>query len=257
MNRLFLLSTGRSGTTFLADFFGSFGQVVSRNEQSPAFKRRGIELVSRPTNFYEKQYFKWSRRLDTVLSGSDWFVETNCRLFGASHLIESVFPEALRFHLIRDGRDVVRSWVNKGRYTRADTATRFTPHDVPGDPYRNRWKQLNSIQRNAWSWSMRNRIIADSNPDDLYYFEGIFKKPHEEIFRMLETLGLDYKEEDIQEKLQKKIFPTRNDFLPPFPDWRDDWKQQFWEIAGEVMEEFGYDSMGIGESPKESQPPQE
>jgi len=29
-------------------------------------------------------------------------------------------------------------------------------------------------------------------------------------------------------------------FLPKYQDWPDRWEEQFWEIAGETMESFGY-----------------
>jgi len=241
MNKLFILSTGRTGSTFLYSLFKDvIEETISREEEKPAFKRRGFELTSRAPTTWERYYFKVSRDWRMVTHSGNWFVESNCRLFSASELIRSVYPDARIYHVVRDGRTCVRSWLNRGRYTDADTATRLTP-DMYGTIDITDWKTFTPLQKNAWSWTVKNRNIQQGDPDEVFHFEDVFNEPHDDLFRLLDSLdGLQYREEQIHAKLNERVASTDSYLFPRFPDWYEEWKTQFWDIAEEQMRTHGY-----------------
>lgn len=242
MKKLFIVSTGRTGTTFFYSLFKNMMKdVVPRREEKPAFKRRGFKLVSRKPTFVDQWYFKLSRDWRMIQNNGNWFIETNCRLFSAADLIRTVYPDAKIYQIVRDGRATVRSWFNKGRYFRADTATRLTPDQVPNDPYESEWDKMNALQKNTWSWKTKNEIIRSRNPDSIFRFEKIFEEPYKDLFRLLDSMeGLTYKKDKVLSALEEKVLPTRNPVIPEFQEWYTNWKNQFWDIAEETMESFGY-----------------
>lgn len=251
MKKLFTLATGRTGTTFLAHFFNQVTtNSIARGEDKPAFLRRGYELVSRDSTVFERFYFKIYRELRMrKYQDKVWFMDTNNRLFScANKIIREVYPDARVYQVVRDGRDVVRSWMNRGRYFPADKGRRLTPAMVPNDPFLQRWDSMNALQKISWNWVTNNRIIEEQGPDDLYFFEGFFSSPYSEMYRLLDSLeGLEYDRATVDEALTKIINPSPTYVFPKYPDWPELWKEQFWEVAGETMEHYGYKQDAYGQ----------
>jgi hypothetical protein len=251
MKQLFTLATGRTGTTFLAQFFNRvIPGTTARGEDKPAFLRRGYELVSRDSNPLERLYFYLPRYLRLrKYADKIWYIDTNNRLFAcADKVIRQVYPQARVYHVVRDGRDVVRSWLNRGRYFPADKGLRLTAAMVPGDPYQGQWDTMNALQKITWNWVTNNRIIEDQQPDDLYFFEGFFNAPYSEMFRLLDSLeGIDYDHQTVERALQEIVNPSPSYLFPKWQEWPPLWQEQFWEIAGPTMEHYGYTRDGYGE----------
>ena len=44
----------------------------------------------------------------------------------------------------------------------------------------------------------------------------------------------------VHKTLEIKRNATKQEFFPKYKDWPEQWKEQFWEIAGETMNHFGY-----------------
>lgn len=250
MQQLFTLATGRTGTTFLAKFFNDvIPGTIARGEDKPAFLRRGYEMVSRDSNPAERLYFRIPRdRRMRKHPDKVWYIDTNNRLFACGDkVIRKVYPEARIYQVVRDGRDVVRSWLNRGRYFPADKGLRLTAAMVPGDPYQDKWDSMNALQKITWNWITNNRIIESQNPDSLYFFEGFFNAPYSEMFRLLNSLeGINYDRETVLTALQEIVNPSPSYLFPKWDEWPQLWKEQFWEIAGPTMEHYGYTEDGYG-----------
>ncbi|MHC3994867.1 sulfotransferase [Thiomicrolovo sp. ZZH C-3] len=239
MKTAFFVSTGRTGTDFFTDFFNNVVENSwSLHEPKPAFRKRGHQLMSRPHTAWEKYYFSLPRRWWHMKHSEEWYVETNYHLFAAIPLIRDAFPDALVFHIVRDGRDVVTSWLNRGRYITND---HMTPFHIPGDPAQALWENWNALQKLAWYWKTVNTRAIETQPDMIIKFEELFKTNKELIFDILAKFdGLVYDEAKVRASLEKKVNRNRIEFFPKYDEWPRHWKEQFWEIAGEKMEELGY-----------------
>lgn len=241
MKTCFFISTGRTGTAFFTYFFDEVAENSwSTHEPHPAFKRRSFELTSRSPSFYEINYFRVPRILWHQFHDEDWYVETNYHLFSGIELLENAFRDPLTVHIIRDGRDVVRSWLNRGRYLN-DPGSRLTPDDVNDSEAEKEWNDWNALQKIAWNWKTVNETIFRDSPDLTLRFESIFGEPHEDVFRLLEQMdGISVTEDETLEALNRKVNPTTHELVPEYEEWPDQWKEQFNEIAGDAMEEWNY-----------------
>ncbi len=235
----FFVSTGRTGTDFFTDFFNNVVENSwSLHEPKPAFRKRGHQLMSREPHTYERYYFALPRQYKHARQSQEWYVETNYHLFAAIPLIREAFPGALVFHIVRDGRDVVSSWLNRWRYI---TNEHMTPFHIPNDPAQELWKGWNPLQKLAWYWKNANLHAQQQHPDMTITFEELFKTRQEVIFEILEKFdGIRYDEGKVLESLQTKVNRNKMEFFPKYDEWPQLWKAQFWEIAGETMESFGY-----------------
>lgn len=239
MRYAFITSTGRTGTDF---FTYLFSEVIpnswSQHEPKPAFRRRSYAYLSRQPNSYDEWYFRLSRQWFNTGKDKDWYIETNYHLFDATPLIRKVFPEALIVHIVRDGRQVVRSWLNRNRYITNDHITAF---HLPGDPAQAVWNDWNPVQKLAWYWKTVNQQAKRLKPDLYLHFEDIFKAEESAVFQILEAMpGIQYDRDAVIAALGHRVNSSRRDFFPRFEEWPTLWQQQFWEIAGEEMVEQGY-----------------
>ena len=236
MRKAFITSTGRTGTDF---FTYLFSEVVknswSQHEPKPAFRRRSYAFLSREPGWYDELYFRLSREWFNLGKDKDWYVETNYHLFDATNLIRSVYPDALTIHIIRDGRQVVRSWLNRYRYISNDHITAF---HLPGDPAQELWPNWNPVQKLAWYWKTVNQRAAQLQPDLFLRFEDIFCAEESVVFQILKSM--EYEEAAVKKALTRRVNSSRHDFVPKFDNWPNEWQQQFWEIAGDEMVHLGY-----------------
>lgn len=246
MKVAFFVSTGRTGTDFFTKLFNkAVHNSWSRHEPKPAFRRRGYQLYSRAPTLWDKWYFMMPRKWHHQKRSEDWYVETNYHLFAAIPLIRSTFPDALVFHIVRDGRDVVTSWLNRWRYI---TNTHLTPFHVPNDPAQAHWAKWNPLQKLAWYWKTVNRHAISQQPDRIIPFEELFYSNPALIFEILSHFkGIQFHEDEVRQIIGEKINHSKIKFFPKYPQWPELWKRQFWEIAGDEMQRLGY-----GANPYES-----
>lgn len=71
---------------------------------------------------------------------SNFYIESNNRFFSLIPVLWKLFPESKIVHIVRDGRDYVRSIMNRDHYTYKDKIfykkdLRLKATDFPNDPY--------------------------------------------------------------------------------------------------------------------------
>ncbi|MFB6356380.1 MAG: hypothetical protein ABEJ65_07685 [bacterium] len=239
----FILSTGRTGTDFFTHFFNNVVKNSwSLHEPTPAFKRRSFELVSRGHTLYEKIYFKIPRLYRHLLRDKDYYIESNYHLFSLVPLLREAFEDPIVIHVIRDGRDVVRSWLNRGWFL-DDPGSKLSPHYFEGyDQATDCWEDWNALEKVAWYWKAVNEVIHEQSPDVTVYFEDIFYDKHEGIYEILDQFDdMEYRDEGVQNSFQQKVNKSTHKLVPKYPEWPDSWKEQFQSIAGNAMEKWEYD----------------
>jgi len=241
---IFIVSTGRTGTHFFKKFFGGYSdEILGLHEPSPSFKRRGYELITREPTLYERLYFKSFRVARYCFKNYNFYLEANNCLFSSLPLIRTAFPNSFIIHVIRDGREVVRSYMNSfKRYAKAPYGSgQLNPGHFENDPYKSRWKSMNPIEKTAWFWLRVNEVIEAGQPDMTVFFEKFFSPPHAPLEKIIEKCKLPEVSKDyIRESFANKSASSAVDYIPKWPQWPPTWKKQFANICGNKMEEYGY-----------------
>jgi hypothetical protein len=194
---VFVVGCPRSGTTFLAGAVGSLpgfvdlGEVTPLKAAIPGLTGLGEEEAARRL----RAVLERVRRLALVrgLRGVEQTPEV-------SYLVPAVlhaYPEASLLHIVRDGRDVAcslleRGWLSESRSGRDDAHASYGARArfwVEPDRARE-FEQASDATRAAWAW--RRYLTAARNPDprllELRY-EQLAEAPEpvaEEIARQLE-----------------------------------------------------------------------
>src|SRR6185436_2425317 len=87
--------------------------------------------------------------------------EVNGNLRCHSNAIRLAFPRAALLHLVRDGRDVIRSAMPRRVMTiRNPLSLMIRPAE--GDPWKGRWQGMDRFARLCWYWQEENRRLRTS-----------------------------------------------------------------------------------------------
>ncbi|GEM_PF-1553052 len=253
----FIISTGRTGTKSLAYLFNTLPNVISLHEPKPDFLRLGLDFATRRVSYNIAHAFFVKYRLPQIKKFSeryDVYIESNNRLFSLVPIISEVFKDK-RFnlkivHIVRDGRDVVRSGFSRDWYSIFDPFPRLRAVDFPDDPWRSSWKNFDRFEKICWLWQKKDSIIYH----DIGYFKNSITVKFEDIFnpenefeglwRIVEFLELtpfiEDSKIDIEAFMKKKINKNPVYALPHWTQWPQQRLEQFWKIAGKHMKEVGY-----------------
>ena len=156
---VFVVGSPRSGTTITASLLGSLPGFVDLDEVQP-WKAAMPDLIDRPEE-------ETARRLRTILErvrrlalaqglrGVEQTPETSFVLGAAL----CAYPEAVAVHVIRDGRDVTtslleRGWLNASRTGADDARLAYGSHPRFWVE-RERWAEFSQVSdatRAAWAW---------------------------------------------------------------------------------------------------------
>ncbi len=260
----FIISTGRTGTAFLAKFFrDNFRGVDARHEPRPDMFDLGISYLLKKTSFSDAvTQFRHHRRYicyEVHKGKNDHYIECNNNLSYLIPVIQELYGDRRFVYIIRDGRDFVRSVysrtaVKNGQHvlvmTDDDPRRRLAATDFEGDAYRDKWGDMSRVERISWYWVKVNQIILDSLKNETnaltIKFEDIFDKAkgYEGMWKIIEYLRLmdrlRVSQEDLEMRMEERMNRNREYALGAWIDWSDEHKEQFAEIAGELMERFGY-----------------
>lgn len=239
----FVLSTGRTGTTWLSSILNTCPSAKVEHEPVP---REQIEQVrashsssaarSYINDLRLKEIFLRSRDLDNI----DVYGETNSAL--RRHLIplKEAMPSATLIHLVRDGRDVVRSVYSRGSYAESHPLYRdYMPPDAPFS--HSEWLKLTEFERTCWAWRMENEFLRDhislrARFEDILSSYELFRK------QILNPLALDLDRSIWSESMQKSKNSTSDYRIPKWEAWSQEMKDTFTKICSEEMRKYGYQS---------------
>jgi hypothetical protein len=156
---VFVVGSPRSGTTFLAGALGSLPGFVDLGEVAPV-KAAVPELAGLPPHVAAgrlRRILRLARRAGLV--GSVRAVEQTPEMAHLAQAIPLAYPEARIVHIVRDGRDVACSLLDKQWLRPSQTRT-----DDAGLPYgaharfwvepdrRDEFEAASSARRAAWVW---------------------------------------------------------------------------------------------------------
>lgn len=160
-------------------------------------------------------------------------------------------------HLYRDGRDVVRSGLNKGWYAHGGPTTPFYIwlRRMTQLPIGNVWvdsrldppSELETrFEKGAWLWREINASIfrgRNGVPDDHIFDLQLERFGEDTLSDLLNFLGLSSEEAPIDNMLyvsEERPNRTEDHTFPPPSRWSGEKIERFWEIAGDMMAGLGY-----------------
>lgn len=257
----FIVSTGRTGTKFLANFFNTFFEdTLSLHEPNPTLFNLGTNFIKGNISFHEAikgldiQRLHICRRLNK--NNIRFYVESNSYLSNLIPVVNEYYNSPKFVFIIRNGKDYVRSYYSKrpsniGYYALSDESPRkgITSNDFPDDRFYGRWEAMSRFERVCWVWVKRNQMIENFLTNDISWikvrFEDVFNNGYTGLWEIIDFFDLR-KQIKIDRHETNKIFTEKSNinkkYLLPknFEDWQEEKKEIFEEICGEYMEKLGY-----------------
>ncbi len=196
---VFVVGSPRSGTTFTGRALGSLPGFVDLDEVQP-WKAAIPGLVGQPDDVAARRLRHILQRVRTLglasgLRGVEQTPETSFVLAAALR----AYPDALAVHVVRDGRDVATSLLERGwlsaERTGADDAR------LPFGPYARFWvepgreqefSEVSDATRAAWAW--RRYVTAASavpGRTAVVHYEQLVSDPAAAAAAVAERLGAE------------------------------------------------------------------
>ena len=232
----------RSGTTFLANFLNQtvpdavIGHEVNVVDywyyplalQSGAEAEKYIREYRLPEIFYRMH--SWQGNLYGEINP---FLRRHCRA------LQKHLPQATFFHVVRDGRKVVRSIMSRQTLDRTDPVGHLI-HPPPGDPYAGTWKKMSRFEKICWLWQSDNRYLRESAGATVSFERVItdwdyFKR------NLADPIGIHISQEVWQTYSKRVGNPTPAFRIGPWSSWSSLERDQFTAICGDEMRACGYE----------------
>ena len=257
VNPVLVVSTGRTGTRFIASLLDQFCPGVEAHHTTPWSTLINVlgnmhlaRLLSEAALLRVWQSLKGQ---DFAVSEHSLFVDSNNHLYVFAAYAHQIYPHAKIVHVIRDPRTYVRSHLNwAGERPKSFVANYLLPFWQPngyllGEFTFAQWLRLDRFERFCWIWDFKNRFLAQLGNAPLPYLLMRFEDLIDESARQqtLETLSefIGAPLADIARPDDLPSVPRNNTSSRAFPHWRH-WTEQrckqLHQICGEQMRIYGY-----------------
>ena len=237
----FILGFGRSGTAFLADFLNHArdAHVFHEPVLEDFYAHAKAHYDSKEAEWYMQGFRKHEiyARMRHISSGI--YGETNGNLRCHADAIKIAFPGVRLLHLVRDGRDVVRSHMSRRTMTFRNPFS-MSMHPVNTDLWKSRWHEMDRFARICWYWQEENRRLRVSIGKTVH-FEKILSNYEYFQSQVLETCGLHIEKKDWEATVNIPRNITGEFSMPKWDQWSPEQKKTFREICGDEMAKNGYE----------------
>jgi hypothetical protein len=183
--------------------------------------------------FRKKEIFTRMRHINSGIYG-----EVNGILRCHATAIKTTFPNATLIHLVRDGRNVVRSHISRRTLTSKNPFS-MQIHPQNSDPWNERWSQMDRFSRMCWYWQEENARLRTS-VGKIVQFEKILSSY--EYFReqILEPYHVVIEKKDWEAAITSPRNTTSDFQMPKWEQWTPEQQKTFREICGSEMAQSGY-----------------
>ncbi|MCC6909827.1 MAG: hypothetical protein IT430_17970 [Phycisphaerales bacterium] len=243
-NLFFLLGSGRCGTLFLSSLLAKDPQATVRHEP-----RGHPDMESRPrsrrepafADYYIQHYRKYVIYRDIVDTGKKTYGEVSSPLRCLGGALHRAFPHAHMMVLARDGRDTVRSALNR-QMGRGFQASHDPVRPLPGDAFHGRWASMSHFEKVCWWWMDAYRTLLRDLPEQpIIQFNRTLKEYDYLKTNVLDPIGLHISEETWTAHKARKSNNSAEEYrVPHWRDWTDAEKAFFDEVCGPTMERLGF-----------------
>jgi hypothetical protein len=242
---IFILSTGRTGTNFFADFFSKHPKVTALHEPKPSRILRmwsNARLEGYATNEELVRVLSSKRKKLVKSIQTPLYIESNPFIVGFAPVLNQVFEEPIIIHVVRDPRDYIRSALNHGNtkglkklfnssvpfwYPKVSRLIRKDVDDSLMLRTAGYWKVINE-------WLLKNK---NSNNYHLFKFEDLFNDK-KELKRLAKIVGIE--PAFIDKNPPKATNRSKDKVVNSWEKWSKEDCIRIQEICGPEMKLFGY-----------------
>ncbi len=239
-NIFFVLAIGRSGTKFLAELLATDESAYIVHE--PVKEDFQAYQNAFYNNAKARDYIERFRKKEIYLRARgkqiDTYGEVNSVLRRHYNALNEAFPQANFIHLIRDGREVVRSMFSRKTMTSEDPNTRLI-HPKKEDPWRKQWPTMTRFERLCWYWQVENHYLRNSIGYTVQ-FKKLISSYNYFKEKVLDILQLNIKEDVWRLAINTPKNTTKRYLISHWSDWDNKRKEAFEKICGTEMKENGY-----------------
>jgi hypothetical protein len=245
---VFILSTGRTGTKYIADYLSEYKDVYAVHEPKPSKRLRLWSMARLERNINDDYLYKVflkfrKKKINTV--NEKIYIESNPFLSGFATSIAMNMPNAYIIHIVRDPRDRVTSSINNGELR---IKKRLMISLVPYwhlRPLRLFGQTSSSIEKITKLWPLMNNHIAKASEHTNNYicikFEDLFNN-EDKMKELVDFIGIN--EKYIKEELTGAYKTNKNaskyNDLTSWKQWSSSFAKKIDEIVGNTMEDYGY-----------------
>jgi hypothetical protein len=253
----FIVGHGRSGTMLISKLLNNSGENVivrheDHDEDLPYFH---LGMTNDYNNIITNHLYKRFNQIFDKLPDGVTYGEVNSLLrYNIDWLKENLNPFLI--HLVRDGRDVVRSMYSRKVYLHPYKNIPAYPKD--NDLFSTKWQLISRFEKLCWYWNHSNFYIKE-RLNDFIRFEDILADYDIFSRKILAPLKIEISKDKWENMIRKsvntsatlktKYFIKRmipfhsTEVLEKIPHWKNwdvDMTDKFWSICGKIMNEFGY-----------------
>tara|TARA_R100001244_G_scaffold131689_2_gene105471 strand:- start:9482 stop:10237 length:756 start_codon:yes stop_codon:yes gene_type:complete len=235
-----ITSTGRTGTTLFSEILNASGeaQVVHepiRSEQY--FHRLALEYPEFSRNYINR--FRLKEIFLRKDNNKKKYGEVNGALRRCVKDLKVSLPNVPVIHIVRDGRDLVSSILNRHTFTESDSIYgSMVPHEsiIPS----NVWLNMTRFEKICFIWSEENRWLSEVC-DVTVQFEKLIHDYDYFQYNIGDRVGLKVDRETWAFHTKKKINQNEGYRTENKPErWTEEQNLMFERICGDQMEKYGY-----------------
>lgn len=237
----FILAIGRSGSMFLANLLNQAPGAKVYHEPTR------VDFAAYIEAFHEEKaaddYLRRFRKLEIYHRVHDGelktYGEVNSNLRRHGRALKEAFRSVTLIHLVRDGRDAIRSMMSRRTFRPWDPVTApIEPRE--GEPWAKEWPRMDRFERLSWYWMSENRYLRRVI-DRTVQIEKLLSDYEYFATRLLDPLGLTVSEHAWQVARQRPKNATKQYQIPHWSDWETQRREAFESICGEEMYKNGYE----------------
>jgi hypothetical protein len=254
---LFVVSTGRTGTQFLADLFGRLGARAS-HEPGPKWLRlaSNAHAAGRLGSERAARLVARARHHEVERPGAPPWVESSCLVYGLVEPLLATFPDAHVVQVVRDPRTYVRSALGWGAYRaggrplnlvpfRRLAPTQFRPRSLRR---RLGWAAEGQFERLCWAWAAMNRSMREQGSGSPRFsvvrYEDLFDplRSGPTLRSLCELVGLEADDATLAGLAERRVNAgKRTPEIPEWSRWTPPERARLVRDCAEEASRYGYD----------------
>jgi hypothetical protein len=186
------------------------------------------------------------------------YIESALANYGLIDVMKDVYEQHRVIYIVRNGRDWVRSKMNRAVMYNRGVIQRLFAHRWPDasgfddDPCRLEWDSMTRFEKLCWAWAKLNGYALETIPRNpharLFRFEDIFESAerYQHLadvvdFATAHLSAKSFPAESLNGWLDRRINISSSTF-PSWENWTTEQQQRFDTFCGPLMDELGYES---------------
>ncbi len=237
----FVLGVGRSGTKFFANLLNEDDKAIVFHEAVSEDGKLSQLCIKNPgvgdkyiKNFRKKLIYERLKNKEFEVYG-----EVNGRLRYMYDGLSKEFTSAKFVHLVRDGRDVVSSLMNRSHYKdKGHSSFKFYPRK--DEEYYSEWRDLGRFEKVCWFWMHGNKYLRSKIGGESVKFEKLISDYDYFRVNLLEKIDVGIPESNWRKAINIPINVSKKYSFPKWTEWSDELMKKFNRICGHEMKKLGY-----------------